>query len=170
MTTGGSFVTKGLYRVGTAIPASTDWNASKAAPEHRPAARRARVTTEDYGRLQSLIKLRRKKLEEAPLLQRLDRKLATALVFRPEFIPGDVVTTYSCVRFSNVTTGDVFTYALVFPGEASGSTDKLSILSPIGIALLGNSPGDAIVCETPGGMVELEIRELVFQPESIGQY
>jgi regulator of nucleoside diphosphate kinase len=59
---------------------------------------------------------------------------------------------------------------VVFPAEASGKEAMMSVLSPIGIALLGHSVGETVVCETPGGKTTLGIRALLFQPESIGQY
>jgi len=127
---------------------------------------RSRITTEDRDRLRLLIQARRSKNEVRDSLWLLDRKLSEALVFQPEHIPGDVITLYSRVCIINKVLREVFTFTLVFPGEASLDEGKLSVLSPIGIALFGAAEGESVVAQTPGGRVGLSIRELVYQPES----
>jgi regulator of nucleoside diphosphate kinase len=58
------------------------------------------------------------------------------------------------------------TISLVYPHEADVSENKLSVLSPIGTAILGYREGDAVAWPVPSGCVKVEIKKVVFQPEA----
>ena len=75
----------------------------------------------------------------------------------------------STVRFSIDSSGDDFCLTLVYPKDVDGSGDKISILAPVGSALLGLSTGDEIEWPRPGGgMIKVRIVEIVYQPEREG--
>lgn len=101
----------------------------------------------------------------------LENELLRAEVVQPELLPAGVVSMNSVVQFKVESTGESFTMALVYPKDVDGSTDKLSILAPVGSALLGLSEGDTIVWPRPGGgSLTVRIEKVLFQPESAGQF
>ena len=83
-------------------------------------------------------------------------------------VPGDVITMNSTVRLQDLDTGEVETYTLVYPNEANIANSKLSILAPIGTAILGNHVGDVVRWRVPSGSRQLQVEEILFQPEREG--
>jgi regulator of nucleoside diphosphate kinase len=81
-------------------------------------------------------------------------------------IPPDVVTMNSTVRLRDLETGEEETYTLVYPDEADIETDKLSILAPVGTALLGYRAGDVVEWPVPVGVRRFRVEEVLFQPRS----
>jgi len=61
-------------------------------------------------------------------------------------------------------------YWLAFPTEANFDDGKISILAPIGTALLGYKRGDVIKWQVPSGLRRLKVEEVLYQPESAGDY
>jgi regulator of nucleoside diphosphate kinase len=89
-------------------------------------------------------------------------ELARADLVEPEDMPRDVVTMNSRVRF-------VLDMSLAYPKDVNGAEDKLSVLTPVGNALLGLKVGDSIDWTRPdGGRFEVTVREIVYQPERAG--
>ena len=104
---------------------------------------------------------------KADLLAELER----AEVVASEAIPPTVVTMNSTVRFRVVSTEQEFEMTLVYPKDADGSGKTISILAPVGSALLGLSQGEEIEWPRPGGgAVQVRIEEIVYQPERSGDY
>lgn len=100
----------------------------------------------------------------------LQAELDRADVVAPEEIPANVVTMNSTVEFSIVETGQSFCLTLVYPRDLDGSADKLSILAPVGSALLGLSVGDELAWPGPGGKaMTVQVQRIVYQPESAGE-
>ena len=84
-------------------------------------------------------------------------------------IPPHVVTMNSRVRFKDESSGTELTVTLVYPGDADASTGRISILAPVGSALIGLSVGDTIEWQLPNGRTKtLRIVELLYQPEAAG--
>jgi regulator of nucleoside diphosphate kinase len=98
-------------------------------------------------------------------LLRLEAELDRAEVVEPHEIPDDVITMNSQVRLRDLDTGQELLYRLVFPSQAWGKADALSVLSPLGTALLGYRVGDTLCAKTPGGERKLQVVELLHQPE-----
>ena len=98
-------------------------------------------------------------------LERLASALDQARVVSPGELPADVVSMHSAVRVRDVETGEEATYTLVYPASADSSARKLSVLAPIGLALLGRREGDEVAPTTPGGARRLRIVKLEHQPE-----
>lgn len=97
----------------------------------------------------------------AELQQELDR----AIVVSSEAMPPDVVTMGSRVRYVDETTGDRRTVEIVYPEEAEASRGRVSVLAPVGAALLGLSAGRAIEWEFPDGRLRrLRVEEVVLKP------
>jgi regulator of nucleoside diphosphate kinase len=97
-------------------------------------------------------------------------ELERAEVVEPAEVPPHVVTMNSTVRFRVENTGQEFTYTLVYPRDADGSGDRISIFAPVGSALLGLSQGNEIEWPRPGGgVLRVRIVEVTYQPERSGE-
>ncbi|MFO7839736.1 MAG: nucleoside diphosphate kinase regulator, partial [Desulfosalsimonadaceae bacterium] len=90
-------------------------------------------------------------------LEALDNELANAKVLDPKDVPQDVVTMNSKVELVHLDTGETREYTLVFPREADIDQGKLSIISPIGTAIIGYSEGDEIEWQVPAGARRIKI-------------
>jgi regulator of nucleoside diphosphate kinase len=125
------------------------------------------LTSQDLDRLEALLEALPATAfpGKAELLAELDR----ADVVEPQDVPPDVVTMNSKVRFT-LTSGEDFCLTLVYPKDIDGSADRISVLAPVGSALLGLSAGDDIEWPRPGGgMMKVHIEEVVYQPERAGE-
>ena len=97
-------------------------------------------------------------------------ELARAELVEPEDMPRDVVTMNSRVRFVLDEGAQEFDMSLAYPKDLDGAPDKLSVLTPVGTALLGLRVGDSIDWTRPdGGRFEVTVREIVYQPERAGE-
>lgn len=106
-----------------------------------------------------------------PVADALNEELDRAQMRTPESMPHDVVTMNSQVKFRNLTTGEELTRTLVYPSQMTDSSAQLSVLAPVGAALLGLRTGDTIHWELPGGAsAHLEVLALLYQPEAAGDY
>jgi regulator of nucleoside diphosphate kinase len=123
----------------------------------------------DHKRLSMIVaKLKRELYEERNLLLRLAEKLRRSVVLPPEHIPENVVTMYSTVEVENLSEGCKQIFTLVFPKEACPQENRISILAPIGIALLGETLGSTLEYQVPGQTLTLKISQLLYQPEAAG--
>jgi regulator of nucleoside diphosphate kinase len=85
-------------------------------------------------------------------------------------IPHDVVTMNSRVRIRNVETDEASVYNLVFPADAHIEQNKISILAPLGTAILGYRTGETMEWKVPAGVRQVRIEEVLYQPEAAGHY
>jgi len=126
------------------------------------------VTSRDLERLEKL--LESLPADSFPGKSALESELERAEVVEPEQIPPHVVTMNSTVRFTFKESGEEFRLTLVYPRDAHGEPDRISILAPVGSALLGLSVGDEIQWPTPGGgMATVNVVEVAYQPERAGE-
>ena len=103
-------------------------------------------------------------------LEELDEELDRAEAMKPQEIPDDVITMNSTFRLRDVDTDQETVYTLVFPGDADSARGKVSILAPIGTAVLGYKIGDMIEWEVPAGRKRFKVEQIVYQPEAAGDY
>ncbi|MGD9951465.1 MAG: nucleoside diphosphate kinase regulator [Burkholderiales bacterium] len=121
------------------------------------------LTTTDLDRLEGLLGDLRAGAPE--IADGLRAELDRARIVEPAELPPDVVTMNSTVRFADEESGKEFERTLCYPEEATGGEDKVSILAPLGSALLGLSVGQRIDWPVPGGrMAHIRILEVVSQP------
>lgn len=127
------------------------------------------VSREDHERLETLfVSGLAAAFSDKPYLQALRGELNVAQIVVPNEIPADVVTMNSTVRLLDPRTKEVDTYTLVYPEDANIAEGKLSVLAPIGTAILGYRVGDVVCWQVPSGITRVCIDELVFQPERDG--
>ena len=60
--------------------------------------------------------------------------------------------------------------SLVYPKEADWISNKLSVLSPIGTAIIGYRAGDKVMWDVPSGKSQIHIKKVIYQPEAAGDY
>lgn len=130
------------------------------------------ITKPDYERLTKLIEIAREREGDTnrKYLDRLEEELERAEVVQQKDIPADVITMRSTVRLKDLDTSEEMTYQLMFPTEANFDEGKISVLAPIGTAMIGYRRGDVIEWEVPSGVRRLRVEEVLYQPESKGEY
>jgi regulator of nucleoside diphosphate kinase len=103
-------------------------------------------------------------------LQALEDELENARTVGSRHIPDDVVTMRSQVRVRDLASGKAMDLRVVFPSEADSEQGKISVLAPVGTALLGYRVGDTVEWKVPGGLKRLKIERILYQPEAAGDY
>ena len=129
------------------------------------------ITEVDMNRLQGLLETGSQfgHRDKKHLLE-LEDELNRARVVPSKDIPEDVITMNSKVRLRDLGSGQEIVYSLVFPGDANVAENKISVLAPIGTALIGYRVGDTIEWKVPGGLKKLKVEEILYQPERAGDY
>lgn len=126
------------------------------------------LTSQDLDRLETLLDA----LPAAtfPGKTELQAELDRAEVVESRDVPSDVVTMNSTVRFA-LESGEEFSLTLVYPKDMDGSADRISVLAPVGSALLGLTAGEHIEWPRPGGgTLKVRLMEVVYQPERVGEF
>ena len=125
------------------------------------------ITEADMKRLRPLIEGMKNSRDD---LRGLQAELEHARVVAPADVPPDVITMNSKARLHDLDTGEEMIFTLVFPGNASIEHDRISVVAPIGRAMLGHRVGDEFEWEVPAGSVRLRVEEVLYQPEAAGDY
>ncbi len=103
-------------------------------------------------------------------LAELIAELQRAEIVASDEVPDDVVTMNSTVVLRDLETDEVETYTLVYPNHADIARNRLSVLAPVGTAILGYHVGDVIRWRVPSGVRRLRVDEVLFQPERAGAF
>ncbi len=129
------------------------------------------ITDFDRRRLAALIAERNDHgLAERHYLEDLERELDRAWRVDPSDVPPDVITMNSTVQLRDLDSGDTETFTLVFPEDADVMQQRISVLAPIGTAILGYRTGDVILWPVPQGRARLRVEEVLYQPERAGAF
>lgn len=124
------------------------------------------ITAHDHSRLEDIFQSAFvEAFYDKPYLADLRREIDMAEIVESEELPADVVTMHSTVRLRDMQTKEEETYTLVYPEEANIAEGKISILAPIGTAVLGYRVGDTVRWKVPSGLSRWRIEEVVAQPE-----
>ena len=124
------------------------------------------LTSQDRDRLKALAQ--RTEDKDRGDLAGLMYELSRAVIVPAAEIPGDVITMNSRVRLMDLQDGSVLEYTVVYPGEANFSEGKISIVAPIGAAMIGYKVGDEIEWEVPAGRRHFKVEAVLYQPEAAG--
>jgi regulator of nucleoside diphosphate kinase len=131
----------------------------------RAAERGIFITDDDRIRLADLVRRALvQNAQQTAYLEALAGELRRARVVPRAEVPPDVVTMHSTVRLRDLGTGEEETYTLVYPDEADIAAGKLSVLAPVGTALLGYRAGDVVEWPVPAGVTRFRVEEVVSQP------
>ena len=128
------------------------------------------ITRFDKARLQRLLRTLESGSEIRTEIEDLAHELERGTEVESADIAADIVTMNSTVRVTDTDAGTTHLYTIVFPADADYERGRISILSPLGTALLGYRAGDVVTWEMPGGTRQLRIEELVYQPEAAGDF
>ncbi|MFA5388309.1 MAG: nucleoside diphosphate kinase regulator [Candidatus Omnitrophota bacterium] len=129
------------------------------------------ITDNDMRRLRELIIVAREFGKEDEIyLQKLENELDKGKVVKSQEVPSNVITMNSEVYLRDLNTKEKITYRLVFPYLADADKGWVSILAPIGTALLGYSVGDIVEWKVPAGAAKLKVEKILYQPEAVGDY
>jgi len=100
-------------------------------------------------------------------IEQLEEVIALADIVPPDDIPADVVTLNSRAVFEDIVTGMHHQITLVLPNELDPKGGSISVISPIGRALLGRAVGDTVAVDIPHGRTRhVRLLEVPFQPEA----
>ncbi|MGP3790134.1 nucleoside diphosphate kinase regulator [Pseudomonas sp. B392_1p] len=126
------------------------------------------VTRLDMQRLEQLLD----SLDEyTPAAEALEAELSRALVVGHEEVPAGVVTMNSRVHCREEASGKDYHLTLVYPKDVGAGDGRVSVLAPVGSALLGLSVGQQIDWPGPGGKpLKLVLLAVEYQPEAAGDF
>jgi regulator of nucleoside diphosphate kinase len=128
------------------------------------------ITQADFDRLQGLVESRRYRSTHAASLMVLKEELDRGKVIAADAVPRGVVTMHSQVRVRDLKADETQTYTLVYPDEADINEGKLSVLAPLGIALLGTKASQVVKFDAPAGQRRLKVEKILYQPEAAGDF
>ena len=125
------------------------------------------ITERNMERLQDLVDILGPASEnDLENFERLEEELYRANIVEPENIPLEVVTINSKVQLREMDSDLEIIIILVFPSDANLSEHKISILAPIGSAVIGRQTGDIIEWKAPRGIKRAKIEKMLYQPEA----
>jgi regulator of nucleoside diphosphate kinase len=128
------------------------------------------VTEADFDRLKHLVESPRYRVSHAVLIPALREGLERCRVVEPVRVPKEVVTMHSKVRVRDLDADETEAYTLVYPDDADINDGKLSVLAPLGTALLGARVGQVVKFLAPGGTRRLKVEKILYQPEASGDF
>ncbi|MHB0923422.1 MAG: nucleoside diphosphate kinase regulator [Bellilinea sp.] len=129
------------------------------------------ITENDLSRLRNLITdTRRSELRRSEYLDNLENELSRAVIVTSENIPADTITMNSKAVLVDVDTNEEMNVTLVYPTDANIEEGKISILAPIGTAMIGYRAGDMFVWRVPDGERKLKVVRVIYQPEAAGDF
>jgi regulator of nucleoside diphosphate kinase len=118
-------------------------------------------------RLRALIESMKSSRED---IRALSIELEKAKVVPPSEIPPDVITMNARAQVRDLDNGELMTYTLVFPAKADVDAGLISVLAPIGTAMLGHQVEDEFEWNVPAGEIRLKVEKVLYQPEAAGHF
>jgi len=128
------------------------------------------ITDADFDRLRHLVDSPRYRGVQSTAMSTLKDELGRGRIVATTSVPKAVVTMRSQVKVRDMKSDESQTYTLVYPEEADINEDKLSVLAPLGRALLGSHVGQVVEFDAPGGKRKLKVEKILYQPEAAGDY
>lgn len=131
-------------------------------------SRQVYITENDRIRLKKLISdALLEGLQSDKSFGELNREIEKAKVVDIKQLPGDVITMNSKILIQ-LGENEEEEVTLVYPPEADLIENKISVLSPIGTAILGYREGDTVEWAVPSGVMEVKVKKILYQPEAAG--
>jgi regulator of nucleoside diphosphate kinase len=130
--------------------------------------RTIQITHDDMERLRRMVDgLKTRVTPESGNVDALENELDRAQIVDATAIRPDVITLNSAVRIRDLDTGKVMDYEIVYPNtKPRGNAYGLSVLAPLGTALLGYRAGDIVEWHVPKGQRRLKVMEVLYRAES----
>lgn len=123
------------------------------------------ISDTDQHRLLALLDL-----HDSSAAEQLSAELHRAEIVEQRRVPADVVTMNTEVVYEDCETATQRTVKLVYPQDADAARGRVSVLAPIGSALLGLRVGQTISWQVPTGTKRIRVVALTYQPEAAGAY
>ena len=119
------------------------------------------ISKPDFQKLQQLIELEGRSFPRLPEhLVALNNEIQRAELKDSRDMANDVITLHRTARLTDLDTGEHVEYTLVYPDEADIERGRISILAPLGTAMLGFRKGDSFQWEVPAGMCRWRIDDV----------
>ena len=128
------------------------------------------ITDQDKARLLETIRKAEGSSGKRDDLTSLVAEIERATVVEQRKMPRNVVTMNSRFSVIDMKTSERFKYTLVYPEDADASANKISVLAPVGAAMLGYGVGDEVEWEVPDGTRRFQIAKVDYQPEARRHY
>lgn len=128
------------------------------------------ITEIDYERITESIASAALGRKNPEIADRLMKELKAAKTFPSEKISRNIVTMNSRALLREVTSGREIEITVTYPEDADSKQQKISVFSPIGVALLGCREGDVTSWRVPGGIGRFKVEKVLYQPEAAGDY
>jgi regulator of nucleoside diphosphate kinase len=128
------------------------------------------MTINDYQRLTGLIGFASLKESMPEIVKSFNNKIKAAKMLAQEQILENVITMNSRVLLREISQGREAEVTITYPQDADGRSGKISVFSPIGLALLGRQVGDKVSWKVPTGVGHFEVVKILYQPEAVGHY
>ena len=128
------------------------------------------ITRFDKARLMRLLRTLDAAEQTREEIEDLEHELERGTEVESTEVAPDVVTMNSTVRVTDLDANTTHLYTIAFPADADFEKGRISILSPLGTALLGYRAEDVVMWEMPRGTRRLRIEELMYQPEAAGDF
>jgi regulator of nucleoside diphosphate kinase len=127
------------------------------------------ITSLDLRRLKNLLD-KPDLMQQKHYLQEMEHEIERAVIVESTEIPADTITMNSTARLVDLKTSEEMIYTLVYPDHANISEGRISVLAPIGTAILGTSEGEVVKWEVPDGVRYLKVDRILYQPEAAGDF
>ena len=125
------------------------------------------MTAADHAQLSSVVAFTSQVSSRAKFEMRLlENELKRAQIVALEDLPHDVITMSSRAEFLDLETNERMQFTLVLPRDANIDEGKISVLAPLGTAMLGYRVGDEFQWHVPYGIRRLKVTNISFQPEA----
>lgn len=118
------------------------------------------ITEADYERLATMVDCVRGSGKHSEHVQTLESTLDEAQIIEEAELPKNVITMDSTVVVRDLDTKEQNTYTLVYPTEADFSKNRISVLAPCGIAMIGHRVGDVIEWKVPSGIKRFKVEKV----------
>jgi len=124
------------------------------------------ISDVDHQRLEALVESARYDASlHQDYLDALEGELKRAQIVPQVEVPDEVITMNSVVRLRDLDTDEVDQFQLVYPADADMTQHRISVLAPVGTAILGYRLGDVIEWPVPAGLRRLRVEMVSYQPE-----
>lgn len=124
------------------------------------------LTEDDTELLTTIVRSHRQRVDPPRALPLLERKLSEAELHTSDSIPANVVTMNSTVLLKDMDSGEERVTTLAYPHGANPDRGRISVMTPIGTALLGQKVRNVIRCSTPDGTKRYQVKRIIYQPEA----
>jgi len=128
------------------------------------------VTISDYSRLTGLMEFASDNTKMPERIKLFYSDLMRAKMLSRDTISGNIITMNSRLILKELSTGREAELTITYPKDSDSMERKISVLSPIGTALLGKQVGDVVSWRIPSGYGRFEILEVTYQPEAMGDF